>query len=241
MNEVKAEVKDAVTKKAKVKAVKKQSKHTTLELEQEATQLRQNFLKSIKNNELIQRLKQCSDIIAGDSNANDKESIDEKYQALVFISENEESYEFMRHNQIFENMTATQDLSFVYLFEKHSYDFYEISEMISNEFPSCAKFKTDFAYIMGNGVGKISIAQMEKCIRFLLETPYEDLHKLGDDWITMREDIKSKSNYWQSVDDSNIENYIDFFKKEMVRMKVSSISFAIDGDGYEYSTSSLYC
>ena len=113
--------------------------------------------------------------------------------------------------------------------------------MISNEFLSCAKFKTDFAYIMGNGVGKISIAQMEQCIRFVLETPYEDLHKLGDDWITMREDIKSKHNYWQSVDDSNIENYIDFFKKEMVRMKVSSISFAINDDGYEYSTSSIYC
>ena len=54
---------------------------TTPQLTQEATQLRQNFLKSIKNNELIQRLKQCSDIIAGDSNTNDKESIDEKYQA----------------------------------------------------------------------------------------------------------------------------------------------------------------
>ena len=57
----------------------------------------------------------------------------------------------------------------------------------------------------------------------------------------MQEDIKSKSNYWGSVDDSNIENYIDFFKKEIVRMKVSSISFAINDDGYEYSTSSIYC
>jgi len=147
----------------------------------------------------------------------------------------------MRNNRIFENMTATQDLSFVYLFEDRSYDFYEISEMIANKFPSCAKFKTDFAYIMGNGVGKISIAQMEQCVRFVLEASYEDLRELGDDWITMQEDIKSKRNYWGSVDDSNIENYIDFFKKEIVRMKVSSISFAIDGDGYEYSTSSLYC
>ena len=154
---------------------------TTFELTKEATDLRQQFLKSIESNELIQRLKQCSDIIAGDSNANDKASTDEKYQALVFNSENEEWYEFMRNNCIFENMTATQDLSFVYLFEDHSYDFYEISEMIANEFPSCAKFKTDFAYIMGNGVGKISIAQMDQCIRFVLETPYEDLHRLGID------------------------------------------------------------
>lgn len=138
-------------------------------------------------------------------------------------------------------MTQTQDLSFVYLFEKKSYDFYEISEYINDEFPSCAKFKTDFAYIVGQGVGKISIAQMEQCIRFVLEKPYEYLHKLGDDWLTMQEDIKSKRNYWQSVDDSNIENYINFFKKEMVNMKVSSISFAINDDGYEYSTSSLYC
>lgn len=82
---------------------------------------------------------------------------------------------------------------------------------------------------------------MEQCIRFVLEEPYEDLHNLGDNWVAMRDDIKSEHNYWKSVDGSNIENYIDFFKKEIVRMKVSSISFAINGDGYEYSTSSLYC
>lgn len=213
------------------------SKVDTLQLTKEATKLRQDLIKSIENNKLIKRLKQCSDIIADESNA----SIDEKYQALVFISENEELYEFMRHNRIFENMTETQDLSFVHLFEDHSYDFYEISKMINDEFPSCAKFKMDFAYIMGNGVGKISIAQMEQCVRFVLESPYEDLHHLGIDWITMQEDIKSSDNYWKSVDNSNFENYIDFFKKEMVRMKVSSISFAINDDGYEYSTSSLYC
>lgn len=82
---------------------------------------------------------------------------------------------------------------------------------------------------------------MEQCIRFVLESSHEYLHELGDDWIAMREDIESKHNYWSSVDGSNIENYIDFFKKEIVRMKVSSISFAINSDGYEYSTSSLYC
>lgn len=217
---------------------KAKTSHTaTLQLVQEATKLRQDFIKSIGNNKLIKRLKQCSDIIADKSDA----SIDEKYQALVLISENEELYEFIRCNRIFENMTETQDLSFVHLFEDHSYDFYAISEMINDEFPSCAKFKTDFAYIMGNGVGKISIAQMEQCIRFVLETPYEDLHHLGIDWITMQEDIKSSDNYWKFVDNSNFENYIDFFKKEMVRMKVSSISFAINSDGYEYSTSSIYC
>jgi hypothetical protein len=219
----------------------KTTKNITLTLSQEATDLRQQFLKSIENNELIQRLKQCSDTIADSSNANDKSSIDEKYQALVFISENEELYEFLRNNKVFKNMTQTQDLSFVYLFEEHSYDFYEISAMIDNEFPSCAKFKTDFAYIVGQGVGKISIAQMEQCIRFVLEKPYEYLRELGDDWIAMREDIESKHNYWRAVDGSNIENYINFFKKEIVRMKVSSISFAINGDGYEYSTSSIYC
>lgn len=199
--------------------------------------MRQQFLKSIENNELIQRLKQCSNTIADSSNA----SIDEKYQALVFISENEELYEFLRNNKVFKNITQTQDLSFVHFFEDNSYDFYEISVEINDKFGTFAKFRNDFAYIMGNGVGKISIAQMEQCIRFVLESSYEDLHELGDDWITMQEDIKSKHNYWGSVDDSHIENHIDFFKKEIVRMKVSSISFAINGNGYEYSTSSLYC
>lgn len=211
------------------------TKNITLKLEQEANNLRKNFLKSIKNNELIQRLKQCSDIIANDSKA----SIDEKYQALVFISENEELYEFVQNNNMFNNMTHTQDLSFVHFFEDNSYDFYEISVEINDEFGTFAKFRNDFAYIIGNG--KISIAQMEQCIRFVLEEPYEDLHNLGDNWVAMRDDIKSEHNYWKSVDGSNIENYIDFFKKEIVRMKVSSISFAINGDGYEYSTSSLYC
>lgn len=79
------------------------TKNITLKLEQEANNLRKNFLKSIKNNELIQRLKQCSDIIANDSKA----SIDEKYQALVFISENEELYEFVQNNNMFNNMTHT--------------------------------------------------------------------------------------------------------------------------------------
>lgn len=213
------------------------TKNITLTLSQEATDLRQQFLKSIENNELIQRLKQCSDTIADSSNA----SIDEKYQALVFISENEELYEFLRNNKVFKNITQTQDLSFIHFFEDNSYDFYEISVEINDKFGTFAKFRNDFAYIMGNGVGKISIAQMEQCIRFVLESSYEDLHELGDDWITMQEDIKSKHNYWGSVDDSNIKNHIDFFKKEIVRMKVSSISFAINGNGYEYSTSSLYC
>lgn len=213
------------------------TKNITLTLSQEATDLRQQFLKSIENNELIQRLKQCSDAIADSSNA----SIDEKYQALVFISENEELYEFLRNNKVFKNITQTQDLSFVHFFEDNSYDFYEISVEINDKFGTFAKFRNDFAYIMGNGVGKISIAQMEQCIRFVLESSYEDLHELGDDWITMQEDIKSKHNYWGAVDDSNIKNHIDFFKKEIVRMKVSSISFAINGNGYEYSTSSLYC
>ena len=85
------------------------TKNITLTLSQEATVLRQQFLKSIENNELIQRLKQCSDAIADSSNA----SIDEKYQALVFISENEELYEFLRNNKVFKNITQTQDLSFV--------------------------------------------------------------------------------------------------------------------------------
>lgn len=48
------------------------TKNITLKLEQEATDLRQQFLKSIESNELIQRLKQCSDIIADNSNDNDK-------------------------------------------------------------------------------------------------------------------------------------------------------------------------
>lgn len=213
------------------------TKNITLKLEQEATNLRKNFLKSIENNELIQQLKQCSDTIADNSNA----LIDEKYQALVFISENEGLYEFLRNNKVFKNMTQTQDLSFVHFFEENSYDFYEISVEINDEFGTSAQFRNDFAYIMGNGVGKISIAQMEQCIRFVLESSHEYLHELGDDWIAMREDIESKHNYWSSVDGSNIENYIDFFKKEIVRMKVSSISFAINSDGYEYSTSSLYC
>lgn len=213
------------------------TKNITLTLSQESTDLRQQFLKSIENNELIQRLKQCSDTIADSSNA----SIDEKYQALVFISENEELYEFLRNNKVFKNITQTQDLSFVHFFEDNSYDFYEISVEINDKFGTFAKFRNDFSYIMGNGVGKISIAQMEQCVRFVLESSDEDLHELGDDWITMQEDIKSKHNYWGSVDDSHIENHIDFFKKEIVRMKVSSISFAINGNGYEYSTSSLYC
>ena len=213
------------------------TKNIILTLSQEATDLRQQFLKSIENNELIQRLKQCSDTIADSGNA----SIDEKYQALVFISENEELYEFLRNNKVFKNITQTQDLSFVHFFEDNSYDFYEISVEINDKFGTFAKFRNDFSYIMGNGVGKISIAQMEQCVRFVLESSDEDLHELGDDWITMREDIKSEHNYWKSVDGSNIENYIDFFKKEIVRTNVSSISFAINGNGYEYSTSSLYC
>ena len=36
---------------------------------------------------------------------------------------------------------------------------------INDKFGTFAKFRNDFAYIMGNGVGKISIAQMEQCIR----------------------------------------------------------------------------
>ena len=216
-----------------------ESNPSITEIEKEALILKQDFGNFIENNKLVQHLKQCSETISSTSLA----SVEEKYQALAFISENEELYEFLRNNKVFRNMTPTQDLSFVYLFENKSYDFYEISEYINDEFPSCAKFKTDFAYIVGQGVGKISIAQMEQCIRFVLKSSHEDLRELGDDWLTMQEDIKSKRNYWKSVADSNIEinKVIDFFKKEMVRMKVSSISFAINSDGYEYSTSSIYC
>lgn len=61
------------------------NKNITLKLEQEATNLRKNFLKSIENNELIQRLKQCSDTIADGSNANDKSSIDENIKHLFLF------------------------------------------------------------------------------------------------------------------------------------------------------------
>lgn len=71
-----------------------ESNQSITEIEKEALILKQDFGNFIENNKLVQRLKQCSETISSTSLA----SVEEKYQALAFISENEEFYHFLRNN-----------------------------------------------------------------------------------------------------------------------------------------------
>ena len=98
------------------------SNQSITEIEKEALILKKDFGNFIENNRLMQRLKQCSETISFTSVA----SVEEKYQALAFISENEEFYHFFRNNPC-QYYVETFGRSFVYFFKEKEYDFYDIN------------------------------------------------------------------------------------------------------------------
>ena len=208
-----------------------ESNQSITEIEKEALILKQDFGNFIKDNRLVQRLKQCSETISSTSLA----SVEEKYQALVFISENEEFYHFLRNNSC-QYFVETFGRSFVYFFKEKEYDFYEINADIYSLFETKATFKMDFGYMFGQWKGKVSITQMEKFIRFVFTQTDEQLAKHStSNLTTIKEEIQS----W-NPDGNSVEDYIAIFKEKIVNSNTSSISFAIDGVGYEYNPRSIY-
>ena len=208
-----------------------ESNQSITEIEKEALILKKDFGNFIENNKLVQRLKQCSETILSTSLA----SVEEKYQALAFISENEEFYHFLRNNpcQYFVEIFGR---SFVYFFKEKEYDFYDINADIYSVVDTNATFKMDFGYMFGQWKRKVSIIQMDKFIRFVFTQTDEQLAKHAtSNLITIKEEIRS----W-NPDGKNVEDYISIFKEKIVNSNTSSISFAIDGIGYEYNPRSIY-
>lgn len=200
-------------------------------IENQALILKLDFGNFIENNRLVQRLKQCSKTISSTSLA----SVEEKYQALTFISENEEFYHFLRNNTC-KYFVETFGRSFVYFFKEKEYDFYEINADIYSVFDTKATFKMDFGYMFGQWKRKVSIIQMEKFIRFVFTQTDEQLAKHStSNLTTIKEEIQS----W-NPDGKNVEDYIVIFKEKIVKSNTSSISFAIDGVGDEYNPRSIY-
>lgn len=202
-----------------------------IEIEKEVLILKQDFGNFIENNKLVQRLKQCSEIILSTSLA----SVEEKYQALAFISENEEFYHFLRNNPC-QHFVETFGRSFVYFFKEKEYDFYDINADIYSVIDTKATFKMDFGYMFGQWKRKVSILQMEKFIRFVFAQTDEQLAKHAtSNLTTIKEEIQS----W-NPDGKNVEDYIAIFKEKIVKSNTSSISFAIDSVGDEYNPRSIY-
>ena len=90
--------------------------------------------------------------------------------------------------------------------------------------------------MFGQWKRKVSIIQMEKFIHFVFMQTDEQLAKYTtSNLTTIKEEIQS----W-NPDGNNVEDYIAIFKEKIVNSNTSSISFTIDGVGYEYNPRSIY-
>ena len=164
------------------------SNQSITEIEKEALILKKDFSDFIENNRLMQHLKQCGETISFTSVA----SVEEKYQALAFISENEEFYHFLRNNPC-QYFVETFGRSFVYFFKEKEYDFYDINADIYSVVDTNATFKMDFGYMFGQWKRKVSIIQMEKFIRFVFTQTDEQLAKHAtSNLTTIKEDLESR-------------------------------------------------
>lgn len=168
---------------------------------------------------MVKELIKCHDVVL------DKEkSIDERYESLKFISENENLYSSLKFYHV---IPASQigeksigGISVLNIFKmRGDLNYSDLSKTINSIFPTQAVFEVDFEYIgcLDNYdyTDELSIAYFKQHIEKDLD---EEL----------------------SVEDK-INIVLQNYKKRVANYCASSISCVVDSEGYQYSTSSLYC
>ena len=247
------------------------------ETESKAIQLREELLKQLKQSNLVKELIKCHNV------ALDKDkSIDERYEALKFISENENLYDSLKFYNLIQKSPDKKPIdtvSILNIFSLHGnrMDYSELSKVINLIFPTEAVFKVDLDYIMASESGqtKISISQMEKYLTYIMshtqKEMYQSLQSILPNIGTFEEYMQGLSEegyggwgdknfgcFKEHVEQNlfNEENFNDkriksidekvqyilqHYKNMIVKYRASSVSCSVDYEGYEYSTSSLYC
>ena len=245
------------------------------ETESKAIQLRKELLEQLKQSNLVKELIKCHNV------ALDKDkSIDERYEALKFISENENLYDSLKFYNLIPkspDKKLIDTVSILNIFSLHGnrMDYSELSKVINLIFPTKAVFKVDFDYITGDGETKISISQMEKYLTYIISHTHKEIYQSVQSVLL---NISTLEEYMQGLSEEgydgwgdknfgcfkehieqnlfNEENFNDeqsksidekvqyllqHYKNMIVKYRVSSVSCSVDYEGYEYSTSSLYC
>lgn len=244
------------------------------ETESKAIQLREELLEQLKQSHLVKELIKCHNV------ALDKEkSIDERYEALKFISENENLYDSLKFYDLIQkapDKKPIETVSILNIFSLHGnrMDYGELCKIINFIFPTEAVFKVDFDYITGDGETKISISQMEKYLTYILSHTHKEIYQSMQ---SVLPNIKTFAEYMQGLSeegyggwndknfgcfkehieqklfdeesfnkqsksiDEKVQYILQYYKKMIVKYRASSVSCSVDYEGYEYSTSSLYC
>lgn len=147
------------------------------ETESKAIQLREELLEQLKQSNLVKELIKCHNIAL-----DEEKSIDERYEALKFISENENLYDSLKSYQLIQKTPDEKSIDTVSILEMfdlhgHRMDYSELSKIINFIFPTEAIFKVDLDYITGCGKTKISVSQMEKYLTYILSHTHKEIYK----------------------------------------------------------------
>lgn len=235
------------------------------ETESKAIQFRKGLLEQLKQSNLVKELIKCHDVAL-----KEEKSIDEQYEALKFISENENLYNSLKFYHVIPTAQIGEKsigaVSVLNIFKMRGVDlnYSDLSKTINSIFPTQAIFAVDFEYIIGNGVKKLSISQMEKYLTYIVSHTHKEIYdslysilpySTYDEYIECLDDYDYtdelsiayfKQHIEKNLDEElSVEDKINIvlqnYKERIVNYCASSISCVVDSEGYQYSTSSLYC
>ena len=200
------------------------------ETESKAIQLRQELLDQLKQSNLVKELIKCHNVALDEA-----KSIDERYEALKFISENENLYDSLKSYHLIQTTPDEKSIdtvSILDMFDLHGnrMDYSELSEIIKFIFPTEAVFKVDLDYIMDYGANKISVSQMEKYLTYILSHTHKEIYQSTQ---TILPNISTLEKYMQgfNVEENDNWTYKNFgyfkeyigqqlFHKESVEEKI---------------------
>lgn len=178
------------------------------ETESKAIQFRQELLEQLKQSNLVKELIKCHDVAL-----DEEKSIDERYEALKFISENENLYNSLKFYhvipaaQIGEKSIDTVSILDMFELNGNRMDYSELSKVINFIFPTEAVFKVDLDYITSYGENKISISQMEKYLTYILSHTHKEIYQSTQ---SVLPNISTLEEYMQGF---NVDEYDDWTYK----------------------------
>lgn len=169
--------------------------------ESKAIQFRQELLEQLKQSNLVKELIKCHNIAL-----DEEKSIDERYEALKFISENENLYDSLKFYHLIQKTPDEKTIdtaSILDMFDLHGnrMDYSELSKIINFIFPTEAVFKVDLDYITGCGETKISVSQMEKYLTYILSHTHKEIFQSIQ---SVLPSIRTLEDYMQGL---NLDEY----------------------------------
>lgn len=181
------------------------------ETESKAIQLQNELLEQLQQSNLVKELIKCHNV------ALDKEkSTDERYEALKFISENENLYDSLKSYHLITETpdeTVIDTVSILDMFDLHGncMDYSELSYVINFIFPTEAVFKVDLDYLTSYGKNKISISQMEKYLTYIISHTHKEIYQSTQ---SILRNVNTLDEYLQRTNaNANIDEYDSGYDK----------------------------